>query len=173
MPTTREDYSVKKKGLLVGILVLKEWHDATTYLQRSSCDQHPKLGMHCADTYRQGGVLILDTMCLINDKILPVNLEELALFFQDTFVRRDENVELVLSGGWVRREFFSDDLEAFFLGPTHTNSTNAWAPVLELFNPITNYGLWDDDNVRSLNTTRFPKIGEERYRLESLSKTLR
>jgi hypothetical protein len=115
--------------------------------------------------------LIFDTVRLVNVEILPINFSQLSLFFQDSLVGSDEDVPFLFSGGRVNRHMFRFEAMTFFFGATHADGTNGGTPHFEFTTPISDDTLWNYDNVGSLDTTMFPKIGQEGNRLKRFSQT--
>ena len=62
-------------------------------LQRRASDQQAALGVVDANNLRQGAVLVLDAVGLVDGDVAPVELEEVALFNDAQFVRGDDDVE--------------------------------------------------------------------------------
>jgi hypothetical protein len=109
-------------------------------------------------------------MSFINNEIFPIDPGESTLLLEQTFVRRDEHIELVLPRYRVYRQIVGHKVLTFLFGSTHANRLDGRTPIVEFSNPVPHYRLGNNDNVWTFDTTTFAEIGQKRNRLQSLTK---
>ncbi len=134
-------------------------------LQLRAGDEQPSAAREGTDDLREHRVDVLDTMRLVDYDVLEGELFQGGLLDETDLVRGDADVEV------VGDEPVLDRSRAFLFGARDDDTSLFRRPSFELLSPVLKGRLWDDDEARAWSVAMMPKVTEERYCLQCLSKT--
>ena len=153
-------------------------------LKRRAGDQEPIPRLEQPDDLREGGLLVLNSMSLverasasedcisrggargptylIDDDVLPREFLEVRLLSKHHLVARDADVEFLVD------EPISDQLSALLLGTLKHQHVDLGSPLLELPLPVVQRRLGHRDEMRPGHVADVAQIAEESNRLQRL-----
>ena len=134
-------------------------------LQRGSCQEQPPSGVESEQSLPPLALEIFDVLSLIQNHVIPLFAPKDKMVLNHQLVGRDAHMEGVVLTPALPLEF------ALLLSAEVRKNLETRAPSLELHLPVDHDRRRHDDQVRSPDASVARKRGEERYGLNSLSKT--
>mmetsp|Transcript_4442 Transcript_4442/g.6492 ORF Transcript_4442/g.6492 Transcript_4442/m.6492 type:complete len:317 (+) Transcript_4442:2348-3298(+) len=138
-------------------------------LKRCTRDQDSKLSLHHTHHFAEGGMLVFDTVRLVDNEVLPGDLGQGSPLAQDALVGSDQDIKPWLFGSWIERQILVDEFVALGLGPAHLTSLYARTPLFDFAHPVPHHALGDYDDVRASDPPALPQVGQQRDGLQRLA----
>ena len=134
-------------------------------LQRSSREKQTALGIEHADSSREEGLIVLDSMGFIDNEVSPVELHEVSALSIDNFVGGDHCIKFSVDN------LSGVQMSAFFPISVKTDNSHYGAPLDKFFHPIVNGAFGNNYQERTVKFSELFQVGHHSDALNSLSKT--